>query len=66
MGPSWNDLHKLESLYAGGTTSVRLSDGSEVRYSPDLLQRIKWLRQKLKAESGSPQTMSNFTTFGRG
>lgn len=61
-----SDLDKLESLYAGGTTSVRLSDGSEVRYGADLADRITWLRGKLAAQSGQPRSMSNFTTFGRG
>lgn len=60
------DLDKLEALYAGGTTSVRLSDGQEVRYAPDLADRIQWLRAKLAAQSGSPKSMTNVTTFGRG
>jgi hypothetical protein len=60
------DLDKLELLYAGGTTSVRLSDGSEVRYAADLADRITWLRSKLASQAGKPQSMSNFTTFGRG
>lgn len=60
------DLEKLESLYAGGTSSVRLSDGQEVRYAPDLVDRIAWLRSKLAAQSGAPKSMSNLTTFGRG
>lgn len=66
MALTQTDLDKLELLYAGGTTSVRLSDGQEVRYAPDLADRITWLRSKLAAQSGSPKSMSSFTTFGRG
>jgi len=66
MALTQSDLDKLESLYAGGTTSVRLSDGQEVRYGADLADRITWLRQKLAAQSGAPRSMTSMTTFGRG
>jgi hypothetical protein len=66
MALTQTDLDKLELLYAGGATSVRLSDGQEVRYGDDLANRITWLRNKLAAASGRPRSMSSFTTFGRG
>ena len=58
------DLDALKQLYAGGTSSVRLSDGSEVRYGPDLLERIRVIEASLMAQAqASPVSLTRVAGF---
>ena len=56
------DVDAVKELDAGGTTSVRLSDGSEVRYGPDLLQRIRVMQAEVDSDRG-PRSLTRVAGF---
>ena len=67
MAWTQEDLDALKAAYAGGTLSVRFSDGRTVTYpsGDDLLKRIRMVEAELAAGSGAPAPVARFASFRR-
>lgn len=63
--PTQEDIEAVGRLYAQGTGSVRLSDGSEIRYAPDLLQRLREMEARASRAASPARTVAGKAAFRR-
>lgn len=63
--PTQADIDAIGSLWAQGTGTVRLSDGSQVQYAPDLLQRLREMEARANRAASAPRNVAGRAVFRR-